>query len=113
MNFITQRSVRFIKFWKKISGVIGICILFANCSMQSSLVSINQAQTLPKLEVPKIYAGEDFFVKREIFRYEKTKKEKEIPIGSFAPKDGERPPKIDKDEFELNNIEQIYAGEID
>lgn len=65
-----------------------------------------------KLEVPKIYAGQNFFDKREIFRYEKTKYDKSFGIATRLGSDG-KSPRIDIDEFELNSINAIYVGEID
>jgi len=77
------------------------------------IISPAKAQTSDKLEVPKIYLGDNFLEKKEIFRFEKTAEEKAIPLLTIAPKDGKKRREVDKDSYELNDIEQIYAGEID
>lgn len=82
-----------------------------------------------ELTVPKIYTGESAFSRTELFRYEKTDEEKKgiFTLGRGTGSSGsgtggnqgtvsvDRPKKYeqDKDEFELNDIEQIYAGEVD
>lgn len=94
-----------------------------------------------ELIVPKIYTGEGAFSRTEIFRYEKTEEEKKGPfiVGTSTESTGsgsgtgggtgtgtgtgtgqgtgsaDRPKKYepDRDQFELNDIEQIYAGEVD
>lgn len=72
-----------------------------------------EAQQSPKLEVPKIYSGEDVITKREIFRYEKSLEEKKIPMIMATGADGEKPSTINQDELDLNRIVQVYAGDVD
>ena len=111
MNLITRYLFRFFRFKVKVLIVAGLCMGLAFFLPEA--VPVTEAQTLPALEVPKIYVGQDFFEKREIFRYEKTEKQKSIPYVMPAPKPGERVPPVDKDELELNDINGIYTGEID
>jgi hypothetical protein len=60
------------------------------------------------LVIPKVYKGADAFTKKQIFRYEKSPQEGEIPLLSLPGSGGP-----DQDEVEEQTIGQIYAGEID
>jgi hypothetical protein len=125
MNFMTRRASRFRRFGATFPAVVGLCLLLAGCSGGSShstsgggsysnggIVS-GAPKPAPKLEVPKVYAGPNFFEKREIFRYEKTKKEIESTFIKEVPKDGRKPRPEDPDAIRLNRIGQVFGGEID
>lgn len=97
------------------TGLQWFSFIFISISV-FGISSVNFAQTAPqteKFEVPKIYVGQDFLDKKEIFKYEKTKEEKAIPYATIVIPGDNRPPKINQDEFNLKDIQGVYAGEID
>ncbi len=90
-------------------------LLFSGCVKKYGFtIAEGAAEETLELEVPKIYLGEDKFDKQELFRYQKTSQEKDSlrGMGRVAVA-GDKPPKIDPDEFELNDLNRISAGEID
>ena len=113
MRLFIQNIFILFSFQVKFLILIGVYVLFVGCSMLTSISPEVNSQTLPSLEVPKIYQGQDFFDKKEIFRYEKTKEEKGTAYGIVALKDGEKSTKIDDDEFKLNRIVEVFSGEVD
>jgi hypothetical protein len=112
MMFNNKRTVATHAFKLKYFALIGFYLFSITCATSYAQTTLDNPQT-SKLEVPKVYVGENFFKKREIFRYEKTKAEKAMPMVTMATIVGQKPTKIDEDAFNLNEINAVYAGEID
>ena len=70
--------------------------------------NVSTGEAPQELIIPKLYKGGDKFTRTDLFRNEKSKEEREMPYLSVA---GAAKP--DQDELELNDIEQVYVGEVD